>query len=118
MGEARQEVLRVGFDRVIKLEFHGARVSSDAGLFPFRDLDEAAQLTESGAAELFGFRACSNIANPGTNRLSGHSECRFCLYFPLVVVHFALEFPGGIAVYLYVSRRAPLLDKGRMGNVG
>ena len=36
--------LRVGLDRAIKLEFHGAKVSSDAGLFPCRDLDEAALL--------------------------------------------------------------------------
>ena len=56
MGETCQQALRVGFDSTIKLEFHGARVSSDAGLFPFRDLDEAVQLTESGAAELFDFR--------------------------------------------------------------
>ena len=55
MGEARRDALRVGFDRAIKLEFHGAKVSSDAGLFPYRDLDEAAQLTDSGAAELFNF---------------------------------------------------------------
>ena len=61
MGEARQQALRVGFDRGIKLEFHGAKVSSDAGLFPFRDLDEAVQLTESGTAELFDFRTGSNI---------------------------------------------------------
>ena len=52
MGEARKDALRVGFDSTIKLEFHGARVSSDARLFPFRDLDEAVQLTESSAAEL------------------------------------------------------------------
>ncbi len=44
MGEAGQKALRVGFDRAITLEFHGARVSSDAGLFPYRDLDDAAQL--------------------------------------------------------------------------
>lgn len=44
MGEAGQSVLRVGFDRAITLEFHGARVSSDAGLFPYRDLDDAARL--------------------------------------------------------------------------
>jgi hypothetical protein len=56
MGEARKDALRVGFDRAIKLEFHGARVSSDAGLFPYRDLDDAARLTESGAARLFDFR--------------------------------------------------------------
>ncbi len=28
MGEARSDALRVGFDRAIKLEFHGAKVSS------------------------------------------------------------------------------------------
>jgi hypothetical protein len=39
----------------------GAKVSSDAGLFPFRDLDEAAHLTESSAAGLFDFRSGSNI---------------------------------------------------------
>ena len=65
MGEARRDALRVGFDRAIKLEFHGAKVSSDAGLFPYRDLDEAAQLTGSGAAELFDFRT-------GTQRSARH----------------------------------------------
>jgi hypothetical protein len=54
MGEARKDALRVGFDRAIKLEFHEARVSSDAGLFPYRDLDGAARLTESVAADGVG----------------------------------------------------------------
>ncbi len=53
MGEVRRGAWRVGFDRAIKLEFHRAKVSSDACLFPDRDLDEAGQLTDSGAAELF-----------------------------------------------------------------
>lgn len=61
MGEARTDALRVGFDRTIKLRFHGAKVSSDAGLFPYRDLDEAAGLTESGASPLFDFRTGTNI---------------------------------------------------------
>ena len=61
MGEAGRDTLRVGFEGTIKLEFHGAKVSSDAGLFPYRDIDEAAQLTETGAAELFDFRSGSNI---------------------------------------------------------
>jgi hypothetical protein len=82
MGEACQEALRVGFDRVIKVEFHGAKVSSDAGLFPFRDLDEAAQLTESSAAELFDFRTGSNIRHVMTallrqsiySRLAGYED--------------------------------------------
>ena len=34
--------------------------ASDAGLFAFPDLDETAQLTGSGAAELFDFRSGSN----------------------------------------------------------
>ena len=45
MGEARREALRVSFDRSIKLEFHGAKVSSDSGLVTYRDRDEARQLT-------------------------------------------------------------------------
>ena len=61
MGEAGKDALRVGFDHAIKLEFHGARISSDAGLFPYRDLDEAAKLTESGAA------ACSTSAPATTS---------------------------------------------------
>ncbi len=66
MGEAGKDALRVGFDRAIKLEFHGARVSSDAGLFPYRDLDDAARLTESGAIELFDFRTGTNIQHSMT----------------------------------------------------
>jgi hypothetical protein len=45
MGEGRKEALRVGFDRQIKLEFHGASVTSDAGLVAYRELDEALGLT-------------------------------------------------------------------------
>jgi hypothetical protein len=82
MGETCQQALRVGFDSTIKLEFHGAKVSSDAGLFPFRDLDEAAQLTESTAAELFDFRTGSNIRHVMTallrqsiySRLAGYED--------------------------------------------
>jgi len=82
MGEVCKDVLQVGFDRVIKLEFHGATVSSDAGLFPFRDLDEALQLTESSAAELLVFRTGSNIRHGMTallrqsiySRLAGYED--------------------------------------------
>ncbi len=52
MGEARKDAFRVGFDNRLRLEFHGAKVSTDGGLFPYRELDDAAQLTESGAARL------------------------------------------------------------------
>ena len=38
MGEARKEALRVGFDSQINLEFHGAAVTSDAGLVAFANV--------------------------------------------------------------------------------
>ena len=82
MGEAGKDALRVGFDRTIMLAFHGARVSSDAGLFPYRDLDEAAGLTTSGTSQLFDLRTGGNIQHSMTallrqsiySRLAGYED--------------------------------------------
>jgi len=45
MGERRKDALRVSFDRTLKFEFHGVKVTSDAGLLAYRELDEAFILT-------------------------------------------------------------------------
>jgi hypothetical protein len=45
MVESRKDALRVDFDKKLKLEFHGTKVTSDAGLLAYRELDEALGLT-------------------------------------------------------------------------
>src|SRR6266704_428012 len=59
-GESKSGALRLDFDRRLKLEFHGSNVTSDAGLLPFRELDDALALTEMAGAVLSDGRRGKN----------------------------------------------------------
>src|SRR3954451_528714 len=80
-GEGK-EPLRVAFDRRIKLEFHGARITSDGGLLAYRELDDALGLTAMGASALGEGRRGRNIRHhlPGLlrqavyGRLAGYED--------------------------------------------
>ncbi len=60
-GHLEGESMKVGFDVGIKLEFHGAKVTSDGGLLAYRDLDDALGLFGSVSANFYDNRKGRNI---------------------------------------------------------
>jgi hypothetical protein len=59
-GEAKEPPLSPIFDRRIKLEFHGARITSDGGLLAYRELDDALGLTDIAITKLLDGRRGRN----------------------------------------------------------
>jgi Transposase DDE domain group 1 len=67
VGEADKSGLRVDFDRRLRLQFRGSTITSDAGLLPYRELDDTLGLTDTGADRLADARTGKN----GRHRLAG-----------------------------------------------
>lgn len=66
-GEADKGALRLDFDRRLMLQFRGSAITSDAGLLPYRELDDALGLSETGTDTLADARTDKN----GRHRLAG-----------------------------------------------
>ena len=63
------ERLNIRFSRKIKLEFHGARLTSDGGLLAYRELDETLGLFNSASTVMNDRRTGRNIQHDMTNLL-------------------------------------------------
>ena len=82
MADPKGEGVKVGFDGSIRLEFHGAKVTSDAGLLAYRDLDEALGLFDSVPFVFHDSRTGRNIQHHLTallrqsvySRLAGYED--------------------------------------------
>ena len=46
MGDGRKRALRVHFDRRLRLEFQGAKITSNGGLLLHRELDDALGMSD------------------------------------------------------------------------
>jgi hypothetical protein len=69
MKNTKGERLNIHFNSKIRLEFHGARLTSDGGLLAYRELDEALGLFELTSAVMNDRRTGRNIQHDITNLL-------------------------------------------------
>ena len=61
MGEKTKEILRLQFDRRLRLEFHRVRITLDAGLLTCRELDGVLGLMEMAPTYLQETRGGRNV---------------------------------------------------------
>jgi len=80
MGEKAQEALKLQFDKRWRLEFHGARITSDAGLLACRELDEALGLTKAVPTYLRETRGGRNVQHELTPLLRQSVYARLAGY--------------------------------------
>src|SRR3982750_2733226 len=59
-GEAQGAALGLAFDRRLKLEFHGTKITSDGGLLTCRELDDTLGLSETAGEVLTDTRTGAN----------------------------------------------------------
>ena len=61
MGAPKNGGMRLLFDRRLRLEFRGAKITTDAGLLAVRELDEMMGLTETAGELIEDKRTGKNV---------------------------------------------------------
>ena len=79
-GEAEKGGLKLDFDGQLRLEFRGAKVTTDAGLLAVRELDEALELTEMSGEMIRDKRTGRNIRHEMTGLLPQSIYARLAGY--------------------------------------
>ena len=82
MGESKKDALRVNFNKKLKLKFHGVKVTSNAGLLAYREIDDVFGLTDMAACEMTDNRKGKNTQHSITallrqsvySRLAGYED--------------------------------------------
>lgn len=80
VGEAENVDLKLHFDTHLRLEFRGAKVTTDTGLLAVRELDEALGLTEMAGAMIEDGRTGKNIRHQMTGLLRQSIYARLAGY--------------------------------------
>jgi hypothetical protein len=81
-GQSAGSDLRADFDRRLRLEFLGSRITSEAGLLAYRELDDALGLTDLAGSALLEYRRGKNtrhllgglLRQSGFGRLAGYDD--------------------------------------------
>ena len=97
MGDGEKASLRLQFNPKVRLAFHGATITTDAGLLAFREFDDALGLTEIAEDYLQESRTGRNILHHLVPLL------RQSIYSRLVLQRRVYE--GGLDVSWRTARR-------------
>ena len=115
MGESKKDALRVNFNRKLKVEFHGTKVTSDAGLLAYRELDEVLGLTTMIESELTDSRTGKNtqhgllalLRQSVYSRLAGYDDTKETKRFLTPYI-----FSAGSLCYIWLKCYKPYLVEG------
>ncbi len=116
MGEANSGPLRVDFNRRLKLEFHGSKITSDAGVLTYRELDHTLGMTDLAGSFLTEARRGKNIRHliegllrqSVFGRLAGYEDVNDAERLSLDPANRRLSAPGGASAE---SRKHQLPDR-------